>query len=193
VQNDPIYKNMALWVKSNAARSSSLAIGDKPCLGCIGMCSIVPPSGSSFPCYEGEVDDTVFCYNTDPLLVDGSTTSCRSCAAQGYTEYMRNDPVYREMGLWSRPSTKTAEVKTTDVSGEPNCNRCLQDLCSIIPPAGVSYPCYQGTRSDTTLCYNTDPLLAANSTTVCGACSSVGYSEFLRYDPIYKNMQLWGK
>jgi hypothetical protein len=134
------------------------------------------------------VDDAVFCYKTDPLLADGSTTSCNSCASLGYTDYMRNDPIYREMGLWSRPA-----AKTTEVSGEPNCNRCLQDVCSIVPPAGASFPCYQGTKSDTSLCYTTDPLLVANSTTVCGSCSSVGYSEFLRYDPIYKNMQLWGK
>jgi hypothetical protein len=40
------------------------------------------------------------------------------------------------------------------------CNGCSVDLCSIIPPASATgFPCYQGTTSDTTKCFLTDPLL----------------------------------
>lgn len=196
VQNDPIYKNMELWMKSNTARgvtysASSLNRGEAdPCAGCSGYCSIVPPADSGHPCYEGEVGDAIRCYNTDPLIKDGSVTSCGTCASSGYTDYMRNDPVYRNMALWSRPATVAAKA---GILGEPNCNRCTSDVCSIVAPQGVDFPCYQGTIADTNMCFATDPLLAANSTTVCASCTSIGYPQFLRNDPVYRSMQLWGK
>lgn len=43
--------------------------------------------------------------------------------------------------------------------------------------------------------YNTtqDPLLPDGETWVCGTCTDNGYTVYLQNDPIYTNMELWGK
>lgn len=66
------------------------------------------------------------------------------------------------------------------------------DLCSLIPPSGSKYPCYQGAAADAAKCFQTDPLLASGTTWACGKCSSFGYPNYLQNDPLYKNMELWG-
>ena len=72
-------------------------------------CSLVPPTISAFPCYQGSVKDATFCYNTDPLLPSGTTSTCDTCASIGYTYYLRNDPIYTSMGLWAATQTKDNE------------------------------------------------------------------------------------
>lgn len=70
------------------------------------------------------------------------------------------------------------------------CTGCA-DKCSLIPPAGGKFPCYQGTPADAAKCFQTDPLLASGTTWACGTCSSFGYPNYLQNDPIYHNMELW--
>ncbi len=70
---------------------------------------------------------------------------------------------------------------------------CSTPNCAIIPPAGVDFPCYQGAPSDATKCYNTDPLFKTGTTWSCGNCTSFGYLTYLKNDPVYKSMELWGK
>ena len=72
-------------------------------------------------------------------------------------------------------------------AGVCNCD----DLCSLIPPSGSKFPCYQGAASDAAKCFQTDPLLASGTTWACGTCASFGYPNYLQNDPIYKNMELW--
>lgn len=82
------------------------ADGSVPCKGCSTVCSILPPPGSDFLCYEGSPSDTTKCFSTDPLIKANSTTICDTCANVGYTVYIRNDPIYVNMGLWNVPSAK---------------------------------------------------------------------------------------
>ena len=182
LQNDPIYKNMELWTKSSAY----VKHGHKSdaCLDCAdNVCALVPPSGSSFPCYQGNNEDANFCYNTDPLLPDGSSYQCGTCASIGYSLYIQNDPIYKNMELYS------GSVSGNFLKGA--CGDCSEDLCSILPPAGTKFPCYQGTVADANKCFATDPLLNPNSTVSCNSCSVEGYKTYLRNDPIYKSMELW--
>jgi hypothetical protein len=72
-----------------------------PCNGCTDVCSLVPPANSSFPCYQGTPSDASKCFKTDPLLASGTTWTCETCSAVGYPVYLRNDPIYTSMELWS--------------------------------------------------------------------------------------------
>ena len=71
------------------------------------------------------------------------------------------------------------------------CEDCT-DSCVLLPPSGSSFPCYEGTPADANKCFLTDPLLPDGETFACGVCSNFGYDEYLRQDPIYVNMALWG-
>ncbi len=183
LQNDPIYKNMGLWTRSSKELGASART--EICTDCTDVCSILAPSGSSFPCYQGTPENANFCYNTDPLIDPASTYICNTCSTAGYTVYLQNDPVYRNMELWGKPTLKST------TGGKSTCSSCSQDLCSILPPDGSNFPCYQGSVSDTNFCFNTDPLLQPNSTTSCQTCADSGYGSYLQNDPIYKNMELW--
>lgn len=66
------------------------------------VCSILPPSTSpGFPCYQGTNEDAKFCFNTDPLLLDGSKWVCGYCENFGFPTYLMNDPIYKNMELWT--------------------------------------------------------------------------------------------
>lgn len=110
---------MELWTKST---SSKLKRGSDACLECADdVCALLPPSGSSFPCYQGSDHDANVCYNTDPLLPDGSTYVCGTCAAAGYPAYLQNDPIYKTMELWSASGAVSAGVfhpSQADVNGK---------------------------------------------------------------------------
>lgn len=112
---------MELWTKSSAA--AAVDRGSDACLDCADdVCALLPPSGSSFPCYQGTDRDANVCYNTDPLLPDGSTYVCGTCAAAGYPTYLRNDPIYKSMELWSAvgsaAATKTFHPSEADRKGK---------------------------------------------------------------------------
>ncbi len=72
------------------------------------------------------------------------------------------------------------------------CTGCTT-VCTIIPPSTASseFPCYQGTPSDTSKCYYTDPLVLSGSTWSCNICSNEGYPYYVENDPVYTTMQLW--
>jgi len=72
------------------------------------------------------------------------------------------------------------------------CTECTGNVCSILPEPDSTFPCYQGTPKNTNICYKTDPFIHTD-TYVCDTCASQGYSNYLQKDPIYVNMELWGK
>jgi hypothetical protein len=185
LQNDPIYSSMELWAKSAAPTTSTTVDKSDACLDCADdVCAILPPAGSAFPCYQGSDSNANKCFNTDPLIADGSSYVCGTCASVGYPTYLQNDPIYTNMELWS-PSSKLQKNE------KGACDACADDLCSIVPPVGSSFPCYEGSVDNTNTCFATDPLLQANSTTLCASCASSGYGSYLMNDPIYKSMALW--
>jgi hypothetical protein len=59
-------------------------------------------TGSNFPCYQGSNADASKCLKTDPLLKEGTTWACGNCTSQGYPNYLQNDPIYKNMELWSQ-------------------------------------------------------------------------------------------
>jgi len=76
-------------------------------------------------------------------------------------------------------------------STESNPCDCSEDVCILVPPAGSSIPCYQGNNNYTTFCYEND-VVVRNHTPMCNTkCSYNGYEDYLRNDPVYKNMELW--
>lgn len=93
---------MELWGKDRGENEVKKG-GSDACLSCPGgICTLLPPSGSHFPCYQGSNKDANFCYNTDPLLPDGSTPICGICEDYGYSTYLQNDPIYKNMELWTK-------------------------------------------------------------------------------------------
>ena len=66
------------------------------------LCSLVPPSTVSalYPCYQGSPADATKCYQTDPLLQEGTTWNCGNCTDFGFPNYKENDPIYKTMELW---------------------------------------------------------------------------------------------
>jgi hypothetical protein len=186
LQNDPIYKNMELW--GSGASEMKVDIRSDACLECGSTCALLPPADSSLPCYQGTSEDANFCFNTDILLPKDGTHACGVCSDFGYSSYLRNDPVYRNMELWGTQSLKQSLVGKVEKSTA--CLECTS-TCALIPPTS-SFPCYQGAPQDANFCYNSDPLLATGTTYACGVCSSYGFPTYLQNDPIYKNMELWG-
>lgn len=83
-------------------------------------------------------------------------------------------------------------IETTSAVDSNACSACTS-ICTIIPPAGSTFPCYEGTPANTKSCYNTDPLIQSGSTYQCTACTDLGYPYYLQNDPVYVNMELWGK
>lgn len=107
------------------------------------------------------------------------------CYQNGYPVYMTTDT----HGKGSIAMTVDLYASNDEICG------CLQsDLCSLVPPGGSSenIPCYQGTQEDATNCYKTDPLLVNGTAWSCSPCSEIGYPTYLRNDPLYKDMELWG-
>ena len=41
------------------------------------------------------------CCSQDPLLADGTTWQCGVCSDFGYDTYLQNDPIYKNMELWT--------------------------------------------------------------------------------------------
>lgn len=76
--------------------------GSTPCSGCSTSCALIPPPGVKFPCYQGKPSDAIGCYKTDPLLKPNTTWGCGTCVLYGYAFYIRNDPIYTKMELWSK-------------------------------------------------------------------------------------------
>jgi len=74
----------------------------KACARCDTWCSLLPPSDVVFPCYQGTPDDAATCFATDPLLQPNTTWSCGVCTDFGFPKYLRNDPIYTKMELWSK-------------------------------------------------------------------------------------------
>lgn len=64
--------------------------------------------------------------------------------------------------------------------------------CSIYSEGSPSFPCYQGAVDDAVKCYASDPLLPSDSLWTCQTCATLGYPTYLRNDPIYQKMELWG-
>jgi hypothetical protein len=150
---------------------------------CSDQCALIPPSDSKNPCYQGAADDAASCFKTDPLLAKGTTWSCGTCATFGYPDYLRNDPIYKSMGLWNKADSSLLSGTVCDCSGE----------CALVPPSDSKNPCYQGAADDAAKCFNTDPLLAKGTTWSCETCAKLGYPDYLRNDPIYRSMGLWNK
>lgn len=69
---------------------------------CSDQCSLIPPKGSKNPCYQGTPTDAAKCFQTDPLLASGTTWACGTCSSFGYSKYLRNDPIYTTMELYSK-------------------------------------------------------------------------------------------
>jgi hypothetical protein len=71
------------------------------------VCILVPPSSDpSFPCYQGNNTDATTCFLTDPLLQPHTTWHCSTCIQYNYPYYLRNDPIYTTMQLWSPTTVK---------------------------------------------------------------------------------------
>jgi hypothetical protein len=161
----------------------AINLSSKACSTCSDLCSLIPPAGVEFPCYQGTKDDAAFCFNSDPILKDGTTWECGTCTSLGYASYLHNDPIYKTMELWTKSSSSITATK-------PPCSTC-SGLCSLLPPNGVNFPCYEGTKEDAAACFATDPILKEGTTWTCGNCTRAGYPNYLRNDPIYKSMGLW--
>lgn len=77
------------------------------------VCTLVPPaSDPSFPCYQGNNQNATDCFLTDPLLQPGTTWHCGTCESYGYPFYLRNDPIYTNMELWSLTSVAPTVAPT---------------------------------------------------------------------------------
>mmetsp|Transcript_13763 Transcript_13763/g.22774 ORF Transcript_13763/g.22774 Transcript_13763/m.22774 type:complete len:103 (-) Transcript_13763:5-313(-) len=88
---------MELW-KETAKKQVGVS---NACLECSDTCALVPPADKKgFPCYQGTAKDAHICYDTDPLLPDGTSWQCGTCQAAGYDTYLMNDPIYHNMELW---------------------------------------------------------------------------------------------
>jgi hypothetical protein len=88
---------------------------------------------------------------------DGTTWTCNTCASQGYPNYLRNDPIYKNMELWS--STSSLQSRSTKQA----CGTCRDNVCALLPPSGSGFPCYEGTPDNAATCYKTDPLLKVST------------------------------
>jgi len=59
---------------------------------------------------------------------------CGQCKDYNYPNYVRNDPIYTNMELWTKVSTSESIIP---------CDSCKDDTCSIIPSDPMLFPCYQ--------------------------------------------------
>merc|ERR1711968_255532 len=176
--------------------------------------SPLPVSAEDEKCCEGTCPNGTKKYYSiaKRLGVVGQTNCGESCIdpADGdlYKKFEKNltpapdgvdDPCYQN-GFPVYLATETHGVGkiAMDVdlytSNEEICGCLKSDLCSLVPPKESSdnIPCYQGTQKDATSCFKTDPLLANGTSWSCSPCSELGFPTFLRNDPLYKNMELWG-
>ena len=97
------FVSLVIMVSSVTARLGKSAA----CGTCTEWCSLIPPAtGSDGFCYLGTKADAAKCWATDPLITDSYTWSCTNCTVEGYPVYKRNDPVYKNMQLWSKASKK---------------------------------------------------------------------------------------
>jgi hypothetical protein len=87
--------SLILYVQAGNVRGSTA------CLECKTTCALYSDT-QDFPCYQGIPKDANACYNTDPLLPDGEKYVCGTCADLGYVNYLRNDPLYTKMELWTK-------------------------------------------------------------------------------------------
>ena len=90
----------------SAAEDSICDCGGKSCV-------LLPPTNRDLPCYQGSPDDAVQCFNTDPFLASATSWKCSTCEDEGFTHFMRNDPIYKNMQLWSKAGHKTSSESTS--------------------------------------------------------------------------------
>ena len=107
------------------------------------------------------------------------------CYQKGFPNYLKTE---------THGAGKIAIAVDLYTSNNEICGCLDSDLCSLVPPDGSSgkFPCYQGTQKDATSCFKTDPALANGTTWSCSTCSELGFPNYLRNDPLYKSMELWG-
>lgn len=129
----------------------------EPC-GCgDDKCTILPPKDTTAPCYEGSNTDTDNCFATDPLLVDGATKQCGACSDFGYSNYLRNDPLYKSMSLYGLDATVKEEVKAG--CGGPN-DYCVpgdDSCCSGTCPYTWQMTCSGAAKATSNLKGTVDP------------------------------------
>ena len=64
LENSPVYGHVDEWLASRSSITNTNKNSDA-CLGCSGgVCTLLPPTGSGFPCYQGANKDANKCYNT---------------------------------------------------------------------------------------------------------------------------------
>lgn len=182
-QNKMNFRSVIIAAVLSIVYASKTKKDDNACNGCAENCSIVPPKDATkYPCYQGLPEDTKDCFNNDIAINDDAIWACGNCADFGYPNYLRNDPVYRKMGLWT--------TEKIGVEGNSVCKSC-DKVCALVPPAGSEAPCYEGGPSDAAFCYSTDPIIQDGTTWHCDGCSAHGFSHYLHNDPAYTNMGLW--
>jgi hypothetical protein len=97
------------------------------CAVCVCVC--VLPRRPAFSCFDVQ----------DPLLKEGTTWQCGVCSDFGYNTYLQNDPIYKNMELWTVGSTDSSNKEKPSVSSNA-CAKCGTS-CTLLPPSGSSFPC----------------------------------------------------
>jgi cephalosporin-C deacetylase-like acetyl esterase len=75
------------------------------------FCSITPPPNSIYPCYLGTIESTTDCFLNDPLVNKDAIWQCGNCSDFGFDNYIRNDPIYKDMELWTLGSKKINKIE----------------------------------------------------------------------------------
>lgn len=93
------------------------------------VCSILPEPDSTFPCYQGKPVNANMCHKTDPLI-HTDTYVCDTCASQGYSNYLQNDPIYVNMELWSKRNNPASD----SIYGDTiiSCSPYEADACNCV-------------------------------------------------------------
>ena len=85
-------------------------------------------------CYQGAPADIQRVQTADPLACKPPTDArlVPSCAAVGFSHYVSNDPVFKAVGLWSKPVARNESMEVCS-------GKCSGDCKVYRPPVGACY------------------------------------------------------
>jgi len=130
-------------------------------------CTILPPSSSGLPCYQGKANDIVKCDHIGGFQQSGATARCGNCEVYGYGKFTGNDPICPTVREYKKTSIDPKKFPWKEVYTAYPQNVIL---------AENAFQC----KSDFALCYYANCTVVHGSNPLVARCGCINATEYAK-------------